>query len=180
MTNSNFKWLTGDIDSSLILKIIYKKNSVQEEYAIFNVYDVLEVTGDKLEVETANIDDLTNLLTIGMVRFININDKSDVLDIPFRNLYMLYEDGNMLGENTQKLIPFSKLDIFSVIDGTIRNDFLVFSAIINNISDDLREVMKIASEYGSYGMQEKFDALTRVNMINHRRLVDDIKNKNLM
>ena len=26
MMDGNFKWLTGDIDSSLILKVIYKKN----------------------------------------------------------------------------------------------------------------------------------------------------------
>ena len=179
MANNNFKWLTGDIDSSLVLKVIYKKNNVHEEYAIFNVQDVLEVTGDKLEVETANIDDLTNLLTIGIVRFVNVGDMSDILDIPFRNLYMLYENGNVIGENTKKLIPFSKLDTFSVIDGTVRNDFLVFSAIINDASDDLNEVMRIASEFGGYGMQEKFDALTNLTMINHRRLVSDVKNKGL-
>ena len=180
MMDGNFKWLTGDIDSSLILKVIYKKDKIYDNYAVFNVYDVLEVTGDKLDVETANIDDLTNLLTIGIVRFVNINDISDVLDIPFRNLHMLYKNGNILGESTENLIQFSKLDTFSVIDGTIRNDFLVFSSIINEVSDDLMEVMKIASEFGSYGMQEKFDALTKVTMINHRRLVNDIKNNEFL
>ena len=84
--NSNFKWLTRDIDNSLILKVLYNDS----DYAVFNVLDVLEVTGDRLDVETANIDDLTNLLTVGMVRFYNINDVSDIVDIPFRNLYNLY------------------------------------------------------------------------------------------
>ena len=37
-----------------------------------------------------NIDDLTNLLTVGMVRFCNITDSQDILDVPFRNLYKLY------------------------------------------------------------------------------------------
>ena len=177
MANNNFRWLTNDIDNSLILKIIYKKDNKFEEYAVFNVLDVLDVTGDKLEVENANIDDLTSLLTIGIVRFVNMNDKSDILDIPFRNLYMLYDDGNLLGDNTNKLIPISKLDTFSIVDGTVRNDFLVFSAIISDVSDDLKEVMNIAKNFGGYGMQDKFDALSRANLINYHRLVNDSKNR---
>ena len=177
MTNNNFKWMTNDIDNSLVLKVIYKKDNKFEEYAIFNILDVLDVTGSKLDVENANIDDLTNLLTIGIVRFANINDTSDILDIPLRNLYGLYENGNILGENTQKLIPVSQLDPFSIIDGTIRNDFLVFSAIISDCSNDLNEVMNIAKDFGNYGMQNKFDALSKVNLINHRRLLLDTKNR---
>lgn len=172
--NRNFRWLSNDIDSSLILKVVYKKNNVVEDYGVFNVSDVLDVTGDKIDVETANIDDLTNLLTVGIVRFVNIINNDDILDIPFRNLYMLYEKGNVLEKNDfSKIISFKELDAFSVIDGTVKNDFSVFSVLISKITDDLKEVIDIASQFGGYGMQEKFDALTRITIINHRRLLSD-------
>lgn len=179
MTNNNFKWLINDINSSLVLKVIYKKNDVREEYAIFDVFDVVGATGDKINIETANIDDLTKFLTLGMVRFVNTDDISDILDVPFRNLNMLYQNGNIIGVDTNKLIPMSKLESFSIIDGSVKNEYFVFSALINDISDDLKEMMKIASEFGSYGMQEKFVALDKITMINHYRLMEDNKNRNL-
>lgn len=179
MTNNNFKWLINDINSSLVLKVIYKKNDVREEYAIFDVFDVVGATGDKINIETANIDDLTKFLTLGMVRFVNTDDISDILDVPFRNLNMLYQNGNIIGVDTNKLIPMSKLEAFSIIDGSVKNEYFVFSALINDISDDLKEMMKIASEFGSYGMQEKFVALDKITMINHYRLMEDNKNRNL-
>lgn len=179
MTNrKNFRWLTNDINDTLILKVVYINNGEKEEYGVFNVTDVLETTGDELEVETANIDDLTNLLTLGIVRFTNVSDASDVLDIPFRKLYLLYKNANVLGyTEEEKLIPFSDLDTFSIIDGTVRNDLLLFSSVISNVTDDLNQVMKIAYEYGSYGMQEQFDALSKITLINHRRLVSDEKER---
>ena len=178
MANRNFKWLTRDIDNTLVLKVVYKKNDIQEDYGVFNISDVLETTGEELDVETANIDDLTKFLTMGIVRFTNVSDVSDILDIPFRNLYLLYENANMVGTiYEEKLISFGELDTFSVIDGTIRNDLLVFSATISETTDDLKEVMKIAYEYSRYGMQEKLEALNRITMINHRRLINDEKER---
>ena len=171
--NNNFKWLAYDIDNSLVLKVMYNN----EDYAVFNVLDVLEVTGDKLDIETANIDDLTNLLTIGMVRFYNVNDSTDILDIPFRNLYRLYyQDGVLLEEISNKLLSFKELDIFSIVDGTIKNDCLLFSAIVSKPSDDLLRVMEIAYNFGAYGMQEKFNAMSEITLINHRRLKLDNDN----
>jgi len=176
----NFKWLANDINDTLVLKVVYDNENDYDEYGVFNVFDVLETTGDELEVETANIDDLTSLLTLGLVRFINVSDSSDFLDIPFRNLYKLYENACILGDgNESKVIPFKELDTFSVIDGALRDDFLVFSALIEEPTDDLKDVMLIASNFGSYGMQEKFDALSKITMINHRRLVNDEKNRSL-
>ena len=181
MTNkNNFKWLMNDIDKTLILKVIYKKDSKEEEYGVFNVLDVLETTGDELEVKTANIDDLTNLLTLGIVRFVNMLDSSDILDIPFRNLYLLYKNASVLGgSDSGRMMSLSELDIFSVIDGTVRNEFLVLSAVISDATEELTEVMKIAHEFGNYSMQEKFDALSKITVINHRRLVADEKERTL-
>ena len=178
--DKNFKWIMQDIDSTLILKVVYIKNGIQEEYGIFNVVDVLETPCDKLEIDTGNINDLTNLLTLGIVRFTNIIDSSDVLEIPFRKLYLLYKNASVLTEETEgKLIPFSELDTFSVIDGTIRNDLLLFSCQIDKVSDELSNVMKIAYEYSEYNMQEKFSALNKITEINHRRLIDESKDRTL-
>lgn len=175
MANKNFRWLTNDIDASLVLKVIYKKDDFNEEYAVFNVKDVLDVVGDKLDIETANIDDLTNLLTIGIVRFVNVGDINDIIDIPFRNLYKLYNNGNVLGNDTNILISFNEIEAFSIIDDKIDKNYLIFSALISDISEDLEKVMRIASEFSSYSMQEKFDAMSEITFINHRRLLVDVK-----
>lgn len=176
----NFKWLVNDIDNTLVLKVIYKKDSVEETYGVFNVKEVLETSVDELEVQTGNINDLTNLLTFGRVLFVNYEDNADILDIPFRNLYLLYKNAHVLGEDDMKKpLSFSELDAFSVIDGTVRNDCLVMSARINNVSSQLDEIMKIAYEFGSYSMQEKFDALSKITYINHQRVVSDEKEKTL-
>ena len=175
MNNKNFRWLAKDIDSSIVLKVIYNNNGLMEEYAVYNVIDVLEVDGDELEIKTANIDDLSNLLTIGIVRFVNVSDSGDILDIPFRNLYKLYEEGNILGSNMNRGISFSELDCFSIIDGSMNQDYMIYSVLINEISDDLRTVLEIAHNYLNYSMKEKFAALEKITVINHRRLVNDLK-----
>jgi len=168
--NNNFKWLSHDIDNSLILKVLYS----EEDYAVYNVLDVLEVTGNKLNVETANIDDLTNLLTIGMVRFYNINDVHDIIDVPFRNLYRLYYKNDvLLDEMSSNMISFRELDAFSIIDGTISKNYMIISSVISKPTDDLDKVMKIAYKFASYDMQEKFDAMSDITLINHRRLKND-------
>ena len=177
---NNFEWLTGDIDNSLVLKVVYKKDNIYEEYGVFNIGEVLETPCDELDVASGNIYDMTNLLTLGVVRFVNVSDRADVLEIPFKKMYFLYKNSNILGEEEQdKLISFGELDTFSIIDGTIRNDLLVFSAVINEPTDDLKEVMKVAAEYGEYGMQEKTDALRKITVVNHRRIVNDRKTKTL-
>ena len=168
--NNNFKWLEYDIDKSLILKVVYN----DEEYAAFNVLDVLEITGDQIDIETANIDDLTNLLTIGMVRFYNINDSHDIIDIPLRNLYKLYyKDNIVIDEMDSNILSFKELDAFSIIDGTITNDYKVISYVIDKPTDDLVKIMKIASKFVSSGMQEKFDLMSEATLINHRRIKND-------
>lgn len=173
--NKNFKWLTSDIYSTLVINIMADNNTL---LGTFDVSDILETTGDKLEVKTANIDDLTNFLTLGIVRFVNVIDSDDIVDIPFRNLYMLYQNASVLGMNVKgRLMTFNELGVFSVLKGTVRDDLLISSSLIDEISDDLKEIMKIAYEYGSYGMQEKFDAMSRVTVINHRRLQEDRKRK---
>lgn len=175
--NYNFKWLKNDIDSTLVIKIA--GDSFEKEHqGIYCIYDVLESDFDKISIKFANIDDLTNLLTLGVVRFINVINKNDILDIPFRNLYKLYENANVLGaEQIGRLLSFKELEVFSVLNGEVRDDLMLYSAVIDDVSEELNEVMKIAYDFNSYGMQQKFDALYRITDINHQRLVEDKKNK---
>lgn len=176
MVNDNFKWLTYDIDSSIVLKVIYKNSDKMLKYAIFNIVDVLDVSGSSLNIVTANIEDLTNLLTIGIVRFANVGDLSDIIDIPFRNLYKLYQNGNKLGENTNKVLSLNDIDSFSIIDGSMESNNLISSMIINDVSSDLSRLMEIAKEFSDYKMMKKFDALSEITTINHRRLINDKMN----
>lgn len=174
MANKNFKWLIKDIDNTLFLKIVYKKDDNKEVCYSFNVLNVLETTGDKLEVKTANINDLFNFLSFGIVRFVNIVDRTDVIDIPFKKLYLLYKNAYVLGGDVKgRTTSFKELDVFSVIDGVVQGDILVYSSLISRIPDELNEVMKIAYEFDGYGMHEKFDAMNKITLINHRRLMAD-------
>lgn len=199
MNEKNFKWLMNDIDNTLVLKVVYMKNGIQEEYCVLNVIEVLETFCDKLDIAVGNINDLTNLLTLGVVRFANIVDSSDVIEIPFNKMYLLYHNGWRLPNveipfsdidnkvnkfeitdyKEGKLISFNDLGIFSVIDGIVRNDLFLFPVVIDNVSNDLISVMEIAYKYNQYDMQEKFDALKKVDEINRRRLIRDFKNMHL-
>lgn len=173
-SNKNFMWLEEDIRDTLVLKVIYREDGKEKLYGIFEVLDVLETTGEQLDIETANIDDLTNMISYGVVRFVNVVDNSDIVDIPLRKLNILYARGNMLGDTyIKKMVSFRELDAFSIIDGAMKDDLEIVPALINKPSDDLYNVMKIASNYWEYGMQEKFDALSDINLINHRRLMRD-------
>ena len=75
-------------------------------------------------------------------------------------------------------MSFKELDAFSVIDGVLENKFLVISSLINVVTEDLDRVMKIAYEFDDYSMQEKFDAMSEITVINHRRLILDNMNNN--
>lgn len=169
--NKNFGWLIKDIYSSIVLNVLYDEST---QMGVFHVSDVLETTGDKLEVKTANIDDLTHFLTLGMVRFVNVLDSNDFLDIPLRNLYKLYDNANNIDAmDDRKIFSFKEIDGFAIIDGMTREDLLLYCTLIDRVSEDLNEVMQVAKDYGSYGMQEKFDAMSHVTIINHRRLQAD-------
>lgn len=169
--NRNFGWLKEDIYSTVVLNVMYNQDN---HLGVFQVSDVLETTGDKLEVETANIDDLTNFLTLGVVRFVNVLDNNDFLDVPFRYLYKLYDNANQIDRlGDRKMLSFTELDLFAIIDGVVRDDLFLYCTLIDKVSDDLNEIMKIAFHFGNYGMQEKFDAMSNVTLINHKRLLID-------
>lgn len=170
---NNYYWLKNDIESSLILKVYSNNESVIGTYEI---QDVLETDGDDLNIKPANIDDLTNLLSLGIVRFTNIINSNDIIDIPFRNIYKLYINANVLETQQQgKRISLKELDGFAVINKQIKENLIIYPAIYNNISEDLLQIIKTSSEFGNYGMQQKFDALSDINLLNHKRVNEDNK-----
>lgn len=178
--SKNFKWLAEDIDNTLVLKVVSKENNKEVSYGAYCVYDILEADGDRINVKTANINDLSSLLTLGMIRFINISDNKDILDIPFRNIYLLYKNARILGEDVEgSLMSFKELDAFCVLNGEMRDDLFVFSGVIGGITEDLKELMDVAYNFGKNGMQEKLDVLNDITMINHRRLINDRIERNL-
>ena len=104
ISNKNFKWLINDIDSSMIIKVLCGDGDIDSRCIVFNVFDLLSGTGDSIDIETANIDDLSKMLIFGVIRFVNVDDASDILDIPFRNLYMLYNKGSVIGSNNESVV----------------------------------------------------------------------------
>ena len=137
MNGSNFSWLVEDIYASLIIRLYYN----DEDFGTYEACDIRDVTGSLVDIEFANIEDITNLLTLSVVRFINVIDKNSFIDIPIRNLYKLYEDDNF--ENmiiSERDIDIKELDGFSLIDGVIgNNNYRIRVFVTNMISEDLKK-----------------------------------------
>jgi len=173
--NNNFKWLVNDIYNSMILKLYYKKNNSSMMCGSFDVLDVVNTIGDELDIEFANIDDMTKLLTMGMVRFTRVDDISDIIDIPFRNLYKLCQNYNENLDGSQ-VVSLEELEAFAVFDGALINKgYYVEGCIVQELTEEIKRLIEVASGFGNLGMQEKFDALTEVNMIDYRRIQSDKK-----
>lgn len=170
---NNYYWLKNDISSSLILKVYSYNESVIGTYEI---NEILETDGDNLDIKNANIDDLTSFISLSIVRFTNIINQDDIIDVPFRNLYKLYANANVLETIQQgRRISLKELDGFSVIDHKIKENIMIYPSIYNTVSDELLQIMKYSKEFGNYGMQQKFDTLSDINLINHKRVNEDNK-----
>jgi len=171
MKSSNFSWLVDDIYASVIIKLFYN----DEDFGTYEACDIRDVTGSLIDVEFANIDDITNLLTLSVVRFINIVDKDSFIDIPIRNLYKLYRDENEKNYiMSEREISMDELDGFSVVDGTIgNNNYKIKVFVTNMITDDLKQMYEFARVFGNLDMQEKFNALSSVNSIGYKRILRD-------
>ncbi len=172
----NFRWLIADIYSTLFFAL-YNKDEMYGTYEILNIY---EANMDRLKVEDANVDDLTDLLTICVVRFVNISDEADIIDIPFRKLHMLYDNANKIqSEEEVKKIDLLELEVFALIDGFIpkNDDFKVAPVVINDVSLELGKILEVSKSFGNLGMQETFDALCSIDTLNQRRMKEDRRKK---
>lgn len=167
----DFGWLIYDIDNSIIFSLI-KNNKIVSNY---QVRELLINGIDLVNVEFANTNDLINLINFSVIRFVDVLNDKNIIDIPLRRLYLLYLNSNKLGENTNKLIDLRDLFTFSVYNNNVISDldYKICVCKINNESDELLKIMKIAYEYSDKGMQEKFDALGEINLINYNRCKND-------
>ena len=171
--DNGFKWIAKDVSDSIIINLFYKDNGKLKLYSTYDASMVLDVVGNEIDVEFANIDSLTNFITMGMVRFINVKDSSDIIDIPIRKLALLYDNASNMSEilNDKKVVSINDLDAFAIVDGkNVKDNYFVEIIKIREPHDSLMAVIDSSLNYGNMGMQEKFDTLSDINNVNYRRI----------
>lgn len=172
----NFNWIVDDLYNSIIFKLYRIVDDMNVCFGTYEVNSILSSTGDELSVKFANIDNLSNLLNLSILRFVDINNMDNIIDIPLRNIYMLFNNSNNIGDSVNNYISLNDLDSFSVYDGEIINDnYNLFIYKISEPSEYLSKIMLLAKEFGNMGMQEKFDTITEVNLLNYQRVTNDIR-----
>ena len=162
----DFNWMVREIDSSIMI-LLYKDNVMVGGYTASYI-----LAGDmnKLEVKFANIDDLNNFINYAVVRFCDIENRYNIIDIPVRMLKKFYESSNILGDIKERIkVKASDLDCFAIVNGTNNiDDYMLEVVSYNDVSDEFNRVITIANGYHSLNMQEKFDALGNLNLTNYR------------
>ena len=161
----DFNWIVQEVDNSIII-MLYKDNKLvggyQARYILAgNMYN--------LHVKFANVDDLDSFLNYAVIRFCDVRDSYNVIDIPISMLKKLYDGSNKLGiDFDRKRMELSELDSFAILNKKrIKEDYLVEAVSYNELSDELNKIIDIASKYRDMGMQERFDALASINLANY-------------
>jgi len=180
MEHYDYEWVTQDINNSLILMIVnIGSNGEFNQYNSYQAIDVIDVVGNDVSIGQANVNDLSNLLTVGTMRFKGLyND--EILDISFSNLYKLYENANYITIDNcnpkivNRLLSLDELNAFTIIDGTIPSEnYKIIATVIGEVSPDLTKIIELARDYGIMSLDEKFHALSQVNQINYKRINRD-------
>lgn len=177
MKHYDYEWLTKDINDSIIITLVdVKENGEFHQYNSYQAIDVIDISGNDVSIGAANVNDLSNLLTIGTMRFKSITN-DEILDISFNNLYKLYENANDISLDnskvkiTNRLLRLDELNAFTIIDGTIPTEnYKIISTIINKIPTDLLQTIELARDYSTMSLDEKFRALSKLNQINECRI----------
>lgn len=177
MGHYDYEWITQDINDSIVLMMVeVKENGEVKQYNSYQAVDVIDVVGNDVSVGQANVNDLSNLLTIGTMRFKGIAN-NEILDIAFSNLYKLYENANQITLDMAKfkiinrLLGLDELNAFTIINGTVPGgNYKIIATVISEMSQDLRRVIELARDYGTMSMDEKFMALREINQINDGRI----------
>lgn len=175
-TKYDYEWITRDIFDSIIINMF---DNNENFVSCFQANDIINAVGDDVTVSQANINDLSCLLDYGIVKFTD-TISSNWLNIPFKYLYKLYEDPNYLFidelkiENNNKKIHMNEIDSYGIINDNYLTDNYLIVTCIKKISDDLKQIIEIAKNYDSMSMNEKFNALSEVNLINYKREKDNI------
>lgn len=167
----DFSWMVDDIDSSIIFMLA----NGEETIGSYQVKELLSADFDKVLVKFANIDDLTNFIHFASARFVDSLNEKNFIDIPIRNLHMLYSLSNQVGQTPRNSILLNKLGTFSVRDGRVSNDggYALYVYKINEPSEELTTVLLAAAGFEEKNMNEKIDSLEEINLINYQRSKDN-------
>lgn len=168
------EWITKELNDSIVLNLV---DSNMKLYSSYEAVDLINVVGDDVSIRLANINDLSNLLQYGVMRFRCLTHLNEYVDIPLRNIYKLYENANIMKlSSTRMEFPnitksLSSLDAFMVINKRqiFDKEYSFLTTIISDPSEELEKLLNISKEYGSMDMNEKFIALTKVDLYNYRK-----------
>ena len=83
----DFGWMVNEIDNSIAI-VLTKDNLTLSTYQISHI-----LTGDmkQMEVKFANVEDLENFVLYAVVRFYDVRNRKNIIDIPVRKLKQIYE-----------------------------------------------------------------------------------------
>ena len=161
----DFSWIVSEIDNSLILKLMSDK----KEIGIYQVSDI-GYDVDSVEVKFANIENLVRFINHSGVLFRSVSDGNNIIRIPLRKLFLLFSNSNKLGDGTKKSINTNKLDAFMVCDGNpLKGNYQILSYKVNEESEELKTIMEVAYNFGELGMNDKIEALEKVNLVNYHK-----------
>ena len=163
----DFNWMTSEIDNSIVFGLIKDGKFV----STYQVSYLLTSDMHRIEVKFANIKDLEDFINFAVVRFYDIANQYNIIDIPLRKLKVLFDRSNDWDNNKKKRIKLSELDCFSVIDGKRNNgEYSIEVVKYQDVSEEFMSVLLICSDYCEQrGLMEKYDALVDVNSANVRR-----------
>ena len=162
----SFDWLISDIDAS----IIFMLRDGKEMLGSYSVSELKTNGLDDTNIKFANINDLTNFINYTTVRFVESQNRSNIIEIPLRSLYTLYQNTNEITSDEIKAISLPELDAFGVHnEHVLRNGYAIYAYKINEETEELKEIMQITHEFASLNMNDKINALENINLINYQR-----------
>lgn len=167
----DFKWLIGDIDES----IIFMLRDGKQMLGSYAVKDIITNGLDNDEIKFANINDLTNFVNYTSVRFVDSRDNTNIIDIPLRNLELLYAKTNEITREEPIGISLPELEAFGVSNNyVLTHGYAIYAYRINQPSEELKEIMHLTHDFVSLSVNDKINALEEINLINYQR---SFKNK---
>lgn len=167
----NFNWMIEDIDES----IIFILRDGKENLGSYAVGELRSNMANEVSVKFANINDLTNFINFTSVRFVDSLNPENIVDIPIRNLYTLFDKSTGIAEDEPNGIRLNEIDAFAVNTGRVVSEgYAMYVYKVNEESDDLKDVMHITHTFNELSMNDKIDALEEINLINYQRCKESV------
>lgn len=171
---NNFEWLGEDIFKSLLLKVYVVVDGVTKSIN-YDYGNIFSPDMNELKVRDGNVDEITKLLTMSVVRFYpSICERGvSYIDIYLHKMFDIYDRAtDMIKGKGGENIPFdNQMIAFSLMKGK-----WIASFIVDKPTEELRMVLELSKRitYNDLGLYDRHQLLMTVNDINYRR---KIKNK---